>query len=186
VYDREFGMLRLMLASPSGAAAVLAGRTLSATIIGGVQGGIVLACASLAVHLTPPQYAAAAAALLLASLASATLGLLVAARLTSVENFGGVINIVLFPLLFVSGALYPTAGMPGPLRALARANPVTYMVDLIRHTFGQRGEFALELDVAALVVTAVVAFGLTGLLFDPEQRFVGKPSAAGRQPSANG
>jgi ABC-2 type transport system permease protein len=179
-------MLRLMLASPSGVAAVLAGRTLSATIIGGVQGGIVLACASLAVHLTPPQYVAAAAALLLASLASATLGLLVAARLTSVENFGGVINIVLFPLLFVSGALYPTAGMPGPLRALARANPVTYMVDLIRHTFGQRGEFALELDVAALVVTAVVAFGLTGLLFDPEQRFVGKPSAAGRQPSANG
>ncbi len=186
VYDREFGMLRLMLASPSGVAAVLAGRTLSATIIGGVQGGIVLACASLAVHLTPPQYAAAAAALLLASLASATLGLLVAARLTSVENFGGVINIVLFPLLFVSGALYPTAGMPGPLRVLARANPVTYMVDLIRHTFGQRGEFPLELDVAALVVTAVVAFGLTGLLFDPEQRFVGKPSAAGRQPSANG
>lgn len=183
VYDREFGMLRLMLASPSGVAAVLAGRTLSATIIGAVQGGIVLACASLAVHLTLPQYAAGAAALLLAALASATLGLLVAARLTSVENFGGVINIVLFPLLFLSSALYPTAGMPGPLRVLARANPVTYMVDLIRHTFGQPAEFALRLDVAALVITAVVAFGLTGVLFDPEQRFAGKRSAVGRQPS---
>ena len=54
------------------------------------------------------------------------LGLLVAARLRSVENFAGVINVVLFPLLFVSGALYPTAGMPPLLRLLARVNPVTY------------------------------------------------------------
>jgi ABC-2 type transport system permease protein len=186
VYDREFGMLRLMLASPSGVGAVLAGRTLSATIIGGVQGGIVLACASLAVRLTLPQYAAAAAALTLASLTSATLGLLVAARLSSVENFGGVINIVLFPLLFVSGALYPTGGMPGPLRILARINPVTYMVDLIRHTFGQPAEFALTLDVGALVIAAVGAFGLTAMLFDPEQRFVGRgPAADNRQPMAN-
>jgi ABC-2 type transport system permease protein len=81
---------------------------------------------------------------------------------------------VLFPLLFVSGALYPTAGMPGPLRVLARVNPVTYMVDLIRHTFGQPAEFALSLDVGALVVTATVAFGVTMLVFDPEQRFVGR------------
>src|SRR6476646_5483037 len=50
VYDREFGMLRLMLASPSGVGAVLCGRTLSAAIIGGAQGAIVLACAPLAVH----------------------------------------------------------------------------------------------------------------------------------------
>jgi ABC-2 type transport system permease protein len=125
------------------------------------------------------------AALLLAALASATLGLLVAARLTSVENFGGVINIVLFPLLFLSSALYPTAGMPGPLRALARANPVTYMVDLIRHTFGQPAEFALARDIGALVITAVAAFALTVLLFDPEQRFVAKPPAAGRQASVS-
>jgi len=53
-------------------------------------------------------------------------------------------------------------------------NPVTYMVDLIRHTFGQRAEFALALDVGALVITAVVAFGVTMAVFDPEQRFVGR------------
>jgi ABC-2 type transport system permease protein len=148
VYDREFGMLRLMLASPSGVGAVLAGRTLSAAIIGGAQAAIVLACTPLAVHLHPQQYAAAAAALVLIAVTSATLGLLVAARLTSVENFGGVINVVLFPLLFLSGALYPTATMPSILRALARVNPVTYMVDLMRHAFGQHAEFALRFDVA--------------------------------------
>jgi len=178
VYDREFGMLRLMLASPSGVGAVLCGRILSAAIIGGAQGAIVLACAPLAVHLSLEQYAAAVAALSLIAAASATLGLLVAARLTSVENFGGVINVVLFPLLFVSGALYPTTLMPPLLRGLASVNPVTYMVDLMRHAFGQAPEFSLTADVTALVATAVIAFGLTALLFDPEQRFVGrKPSA---------
>ena len=184
VYDREFGMLRLMLASPSGVGAVLSGRTLSAAIVGSMQAGVVLACSPLAVHLTLKQYAAAAGAVVLVSLVSATLGLLVASRLTSVENFGGVINVVLFPLLFLSGALYPTASMPVVLRPVAQVNPVSYMVDLMRHGFGQHAEFDLRLDLGALIATAVVAFGLTALLFDPEQRFVGrKPPGESRPPT---
>ena len=55
------------------------------------------------------------------------------------ENFAGIINVVLFPLLFLSGALYPTSGMPPALRAVARLNPVTYAVDLMRQAFGQAG-----------------------------------------------
>jgi ABC-2 type transport system permease protein len=80
--------------------------------------------------------------------------------------------VVLFPLLFVSGALYPTTGMPAPLRLLAGLNPVTYQVDLMRHAVGQPAEFGAGRDLLVLVVTTVVAFGLTALLFDPEQRFV--------------
>jgi ABC-2 type transport system permease protein len=176
VYDREFGMLRLMLSSPSGVITVLAGRAASATLVGALQGAVVLAFAPLALPVGPMEFLRGAAALVLASLASATLGLLVASRLTSVENFGGVINVVLFPLLFLSGALYPTAGMPPVLRTLARANPVTYMVDLMRQALGLPGEFSVGTDVAALLVATALAFGLTALLFDPEQRFVrGRP-----------
>ena len=100
-----------------------------------------LACAPLCDRGLAGHFAAGAGALSLAAVSSALLGLLVAARLRSVENFAGVINVVLFPLLFVSGALYPTAGMPAPLRLLARLNPVTYQVDLMRHAFGQPTEF---------------------------------------------
>jgi ABC-2 type transport system permease protein len=100
--------------------------------------------------------------------------LLVAARLRSVENFAGVINVVLFPLLFVSGALYPTAGMPVALRALARVNPVTYAVDLMRHALGQPAEFALGRDLLVLLGATAIAFALTALIFDPEQRLVGR------------
>ncbi len=179
VYDREFGMLRLMLASPAGVPAVLAGRAIAAALVGIVQGGIVLAFAPFVLQVSLDRLVAAAGALVLFAAVSAMLGLLVAARLRSVENFAGVINVVLFPLLFASGALYPTAGMPAPLRLLARVNPVTYGVDLMRHAFGQPGEFPAGQDVLVLVGVTLLAFGLTALLFDPEQRFVG--GIAGRR-----
>ncbi len=173
VYDREFGMLRLMLASPAGIPAVLAGRTLAATLVAVFQGGIVLACTPFILPLPASGIAAAVGALALGSMTSATLGLLVAARLRSVENFAGVINVVLFPLLFASGALYPTGGMPAPLRTLARVNPVTYAVDLMRHALGQPAEFAVGKDATILLGAAAIAFTLTAVLFDPERRFAG-------------
>ncbi|HEV7364293.1 MAG TPA: ABC transporter permease [Gemmatimonadales bacterium] len=176
VYDREFGILRLMLASPAGASAVLAGRTLAAALIGLIQGAIVLACAPLLVPISSQIMARALGALILGCLTSSVLGLLVAVRLRSVENFAGVINVVLFPLLFVSGALYPTEGMPALLRWLARVNPVSYEVDLMRHAFGQPTEFAAATDVGVLVTVSLVLFGLASLLFDPEQRFIGRRS----------
>jgi ABC-2 type transport system permease protein len=174
VYDREFGILRLMLASPAGAPAVLTGRALAAALVGMVQGGIVLACAPLLLPVSPTSMAQAGGALLLGCLTSSVLGLLVAARLRSVENFAGVINVVLFPLLFVSGALYPTTGMPPALMLLARANPVSYQVDLMRHAFGQPTEFAAVTDVLVLVAATLALFGLTCVLFDPEQRFISR------------
>ena len=96
---------------------------------------------------------------------------LMAARIRSVENFAGIINVVLFPLLFLSGALYPTGGMPAALRAVARANPVTYAVDLVRHALGQPAEVAAPTAGGVVLGVLLLAFLLAALLFDPEQRF---------------
>jgi ABC-2 type transport system permease protein len=172
VYDREFGVLRLMLASPAGAPAVLTGRVLAASIAGLMQGAVVLVLAPLFLRVSALQILFALAALALAALASSVLGLLVASRLRSVENFAGVINVVLFPLLFASGALYPASGMPPGLKLLARVNPVTYQVDLMRHALGQRAESGMGMDVLILVAVSVTLFGAAVLLFDPEQRFM--------------
>ena len=172
VYDREFGMLRLMLASPAGVPAVLTGRALAATLVGLLQGGVVLLCAPLLLHISLAEWLAGLVALAAVSLMSALLGLVIAVRLRSVENFAGVINVVLFPLLFASGALYPTANMPPWLRAAAFLNPVSYAVDLVRHALGQRAEFAMLVDAGALVGASILFFLVTALLFDPEQRFV--------------
>ena len=104
-------------------------------------------CAPLLVTMTAAQLVGAAAALVLAAAVSSVLGLLVAAPLRSVENFAGMINVVLFPLLFLSGALYPTASMPAGLRVLARVNPVSYAVDLMRGALGQPMEFGASLSL---------------------------------------
>lgn len=172
VYDREFGVLRLMLASPAGIPAMLAGRIIAATVIGLMQGGVVLICTPLVVPVTATQVATAFAALAAGGITSSVLGLLVAAPLRSVENFAGIINVVLFPLLFSSGALYPTAGMPSALRVLARLNPVTYAVDLTRAALGQGAEFSAMYSLTALGASTVIAFALTAIIFDPEQRFL--------------
>jgi ABC-2 type transport system permease protein len=171
VYDREFGMLRLMLASPAGVPAVLAGRAVAATLVGVLQGGIVLAFAPLVIDVSPARWGAGALALIVVSAMSAMLGLLVAARIRSVENFAGIINVVLFPLLFLSGALYPTDGMPGALAAVARVNPITHAVDLVRHALGQPAEVPAATAAGVVLGVSVLAFLLAALLFDPEQRF---------------
>lgn len=177
VYDREFGMLRVMLASPGGVPALLMGRAVAATLMGVLQGGVVLLTMPLFTHVTPRQLLAASLAVLVGAAASSVLGLLVAARLRSVENFAGVINVVLFPLLFLSGALYPTAHLPALLRGAARLNPVTYAVDLTRAALGQGAEFSAMRSLTVLGVTIVAGFVVTAFAFDPEQRFVGRPRA---------
>lgn len=174
VYDREFGMLRLMLASPAGSAAVLAGRAISATLVGTLQGLVVLAAAPFVAPVTFEGMAVAALAVVFSSLVSALLGLLLAARLRSVENFAGIINVLLFPLLYISGALYPSSTLPSVLRWIAQVNPVTHMVELVRAALGQPTEFSTSTNLLALAAFGLVAFLLGALLFDPEQRIVGR------------
>ena len=180
VYDREFGMLRLMLSSPSGVHAVLTGRAVSATLVGALQGAVVLLTLPIFLSVTFGQMLAAAGVLIIGAAVSGTMGLLVAAPLRSVENFAGVINVVLFPLLFLSGALYPTEGMPLWARVVAQLNPVTYAVDLMRGALGQPVEFCLWRSLGVLGAALVLTFVGSALLFDPERRFIlrgrgGKP-----------
>ena len=116
-----------MLASPAGSGAVLLGRTLSATVMGTTQALVVLAAAPFILDVSLLRLPLVLGALVVASAVSAVLGLMVASRLRSVENFAGVINVLLFPLLFLSGALYPASRLPRPLALFASLNPVTHM-----------------------------------------------------------
>jgi ABC-2 type transport system permease protein len=138
----------------------------------------VLLFSPLLVTTTPHALIAAAGVLILTALASGVVGLMIAAPMQTLENFAGIINVVLFPMLFLSGALYPARELPLVLHIAARINPVTYAVDLMRGAMGQRMEFGVATSATALLAVIAIAFVLAVVLFDPERRLRRAPQGA--------
>ncbi len=165
VTDRDAGVLRMVLVAPIHHGTVALGKALGATVLGTLQAIIVATILLPFVRLHPGLRALGLAlcAVMLSSLAIGALGLVLAATIRSIENFAGVMNFVIFPMLFLSGALYPVRNLGPALRLVTYVNPVTYGVDLLKHAllapwagtpFG--GELPVGLDCAALGVWSVL------------------------------
>jgi ABC-2 type transport system permease protein len=133
VWDREFGFLREMLVAPVGRAALVLGKALGGTTVATLQGTIMLALAPLVgIRLTPLMVIEVMGASALMAFSLTGFGLLVAGRIKRMESFQVVMQFALFPMLFLSGALFPIHGLPRWLAALTRLDPVTYAVDPLR------------------------------------------------------
>src|SRR5438034_887943 len=130
VTDREAGVLRMVLVAPIRRSTVALGKTLGATALGTTQAVAVAALMLPLVHLRPTLGGAGLAlvAIVLSGLALGALGLVLAASMRSIENFAGVMNFVIFPMLFLSGALYPVRHLGPVLRIAALVNPLAYGV----------------------------------------------------------
>ena len=172
VYDREFGMLRLMLASPAGVPDVLAGRAIAATAIGVIAGRrrarCSLRCSS---PMTAARLALAAALALLAARGRqqrprpARRGAAAVGRELRRHHQRRAVSAAVPERRAVSDGRMPPA-----LRLLAQLNPVTYAVDLMRGALGQPTEFGAPLSLIVLAASTMIAFGLAAPLFDPERR----------------
>jgi ABC-2 type transport system permease protein len=167
VTDRDAGVLRMLLVAPIRRSTIVVGKTLAATLLGTTQAVVVAALLLPLVQLRPTFGGAllAGGALVLLSLALGALGLVLAATIRSIENFAGVMNFVVFPMLFLSGALYPVRHLGPVLHVIAYLNPLAYGVDLLKHALlaawagaGYGAELPVPLDLAALA-----AFALTSL-----------------------
>lgn len=133
VWDREFGFLREMLVAPVSRASILTGKCLGGTIVATSQGMIVLLLAPLVgVSLTPLLILALVGMLALLSFMLTAFGLVIAARVQQMQSVMGIMQMLLLPLSFLSGALYPIANLPPVLNLLVHLNPITYGVYPIR------------------------------------------------------
>ena len=133
VEDRRSGFLQGVLVAPVSRFGVVAGQALGSTILGGVQGALLLALAPAAgVPLTWRAAAAAMGVLALLSFALSALGLALAWRMSSTQGFHAIMNLVLMPLWLLSGAFFPAAGVPGWMGAVMAVNPMTYGLALLR------------------------------------------------------
>jgi ABC-2 type transport system permease protein len=136
VWDREFGFLKEVLVSPLSRSGVLAGKAIGAAIIAMAQGAIMLVLAPIVnVPITLGKVLALLPLLLILSLSLSGLGLLIGARMRSQQGFQIVMQLVIFPMMFLSGIFFPVSGVATWLEVLSKLNPVTYGIDAIRQVF---------------------------------------------------
>jgi ABC-2 type transport system permease protein len=134
VWDRELGFLREMLVAPVSRTSIVAGKCLGGATIAASQGLIVLALAGLVdVPYDPLLLLGAFGLLVLLAFSVTAFGVLVAVTIKQAQSFTWVMQLAVFPMFFLSGALYPVAGLPAWLEVLNRINPLTYAVDVMRH-----------------------------------------------------
>jgi ABC-2 type transport system permease protein len=134
VWDREFGFLREMLVAPVSRSAIVIGKCLGGATVATFQGIIILALAGAAgVPYNPILFLTVIGELLLLSFTLTAFGVMMAARIKQMQAFMALTQMLVMPLFFLSGALYPLNGLPTWLTVLTRFDPLTYIVSPMRH-----------------------------------------------------
>lgn len=167
VWDREFGFLREMLIAPVSRSAIVLGKALGGGSVAVAQGLVLVVTAPLVgVSLTPIRAVGLVVALLLLAFAMTAFGMVLATRIERMESFQMVMNLVLQPMVFLSGTVFPLNDLPGWLAALTRINPATYGVDLVRRvTLEDAPALTVNGDVVPLWADAVLVVLLGSALF---------------------
>lgn len=158
LFDKRFGFLKEMLVAPVSRLRILLGNALGGATITLAQAILVFAI-SFILGFRPENWAMLPLALLIMVVLSVILTSFGAGIASMVEDFQGfqaINNFLIFPLFFLSSALYPLTNAPAVLRWLASANPVSYAVDALRYTLTNQSHFGVGKDLVVLAVTLMV------------------------------
>ncbi|MGZ4310452.1 MAG: ABC transporter permease [Gaiellaceae bacterium] len=138
VWDREFGFLREMLVAPVRRGAIVVGKCAGGATVATFQGTIMLLLAGL-VHVpySPLLLLTLFGEMALAAAALTALGMMLASRMTQIESFQAVMQFVVLPMFFLSGAVFPASGLPAWLSVLTKIDPLSYAVDPMRRAVFQ-------------------------------------------------
>jgi ABC-2 type transport system permease protein len=133
VWDREFGFLREMMVAPVRRSSIVLGKCLGGATVAGVQGLIVVAISPIVgVSYQIVLILELLALSLLLAFAITAFGVMFAARITQMQSFMALMQMVIMPMFFISGALFSVASLPAWLAVLNRLDPLTYAVDPMR------------------------------------------------------
>ena len=175
LWDRKYGFMSKALTCPVSRVSLALGKMLAISIISALQASLILGIA-LAVGVSfddPLMVAPIMALVVMFSLGFSGISVAVAATAKSQETFWGVINFLGMPLFMLSPALFPLSLLPGWLESLARLNPVTYAVLLVRDMMGGGGaDVPAALSLAVVAAFAAAMVGLASYTFTRE---VNKP-----------
>lgn len=170
VYDKESGVMHMLVIAPVEHYWIVVARALGATLSALVQALMLLVLLALLGYVSREvSIPLLAIGLLGTAFACASLGMLVAAWSRTLENYATMMNLVIFPVFFLSGSLYPVQELPAALRLVATLNPYTYGVDLLKHAVvagpavAATADFAVGLDLAVLIAFSAAALAIAGV-----------------------
>lgn len=158
IWDRQFGFLKETLVAPTSRFNIMIGRTLGGATIATFQGILVLVL-SILFGFRPENWLGLVPAVLimfLLALLFTSLGIMIASLLEDMQGFQLIMNFLVMPLFFFSGALYPLEGLPVALDVIAKLNPLSYGNDALRGVLIESSHFGLSLDLAVLAGFSLV------------------------------
>jgi ABC-2 type transport system permease protein len=164
VWDREFGFLKEVLVAPISRWSIVAGKAFGGSTVALLQGTIMLMLAPLVgVHFSVFKLLYILLGMYLIAFSMTTLGIVIAARMKEMEGFQMIVNFLIMPIFFLSGALFPLTNLPKWLMVLAYIDPLTYGVDLLRGIMLNLNNFPLAYDavivlIFTLLMTALAVF----------------------------
>jgi len=167
IWDKEFGFLKEVLVAPVNRFSIILGRSLGGMTIALVQALIIVAIAmAMGVKISGISGFFLSIVFMILTCATFTgLGLIIAAKLADTQGFMSIMNLVIMPIFFLSGAFFPLQAMPAGIRYIMYINPLTYGVDGLRGALVSGAAFPLWLDFAVLLVLSIVLAGLGAYLF---------------------
>ena len=153
LWDREFGFLKEIMVAPVSRISLVLGRIAGGSTTSLIQGVLILLI-SVFIGFNIPSLSGFISAVIfmaLISIAFIGLGLVFASKMTDIHGFSLIINFVIFPLFFLSGAIFPVNNLPGFIMPLVYINPLTYGVDGLRGSLIGFSQFSILFDITALM-----------------------------------
>jgi len=136
VWDREFGFLKEILVAPLGRTGIVLGKAAGGTLVALLQALVMLVLAPfLGVSLTPQMVLSLIPVVVILSLGLSGLGILIASFMRSQQGFQILVQVLIFPIIFMAGVFFPINDVPLWMEVISKVNPLTYGVDAIRQVF---------------------------------------------------
>ncbi len=171
IWDRQFGFLKETLVAPVSRLSIFVGRTLGGATVACAQ-GIIVFLITLLIGFRPVSYSMLPIAILfmfLIGLLFTALGTAIATFMQDMQAFPIIINFIIMPLFFLSGALFPIDNVPEGLALTARFNPLSYGVDGLRAALSSSTHFGIPMDILILAGSTALLFGLGAYFFSKIQ-----------------
>lgn len=170
IWDREFGILKEILVAPVSRTSIFVGKALGGCVTALIQGVIVLSLAFLlGVPLTTGSFILSVGSMVIISLGLVSIGLIIASLIETIESFGVIMNFLIFPLIFLSGAFYPLQEAPEWLRIVSYFNPLTYGVESLRSVIISVSSIPFPLSFTIASLFSLVSILVGGIAFNRQK-----------------